>query len=99
MGKLSLLVSAPYCTFALFREAYVGRAQHPFTLGAVFDSYAGQIDALGGDVVAAEFLVLFCGGALFYWGHWFCHFAYTISFVDIESTQSSKLFKMRRDYG
>lgn len=78
---------------------YVGRAQHPFTLGAIFDGYPGQIDAFGGDVVTAEFLVLFCRGALFDWGHWFCHFVYTIFSMSIESTESSKLFEMRRDYG
>lgn len=66
------------CTFELFREVYVGRPQHPFTLGAVFDGYPGEIDALGGDVVAAEFLVLLCGRALLDWGHWFCHFVYDV---------------------
>jgi len=73
-----------YCIFEVFRDAYVGRSQHPFTLGAVFDGYSGQIDAFGSDVVAAEFLVLFCGRALLDRGHWHCHFVYTVSFVDTE---------------
>lgn len=54
---------------------YVGRSQHPFTLGAVFDGDAGEIDMFGDDVVAAEFLVLFGRRALFDWGHW-VHFEY-----------------------
>jgi hypothetical protein len=54
---------------------YVGGAEEPFALGAVFDCYAGEGDILLG-------LGLGLGGwrGVFDWGCWFCHFPFLLSF-------------------
>lgn len=61
----------------MMEGTYVGGAEEPFALGAVFDCYAGEGDILLG-------LVLGGWRGVFDWGCWFCHFPSCYRLVGID---------------